>query len=412
MTSVDPSAVSSTTASDSEGISLCLSGGGYRAAIFHLGALRWLNECNVLSRLKTVSCVSGGSVVGAFLAHRLEGRWPTGPIPAADWQAEIVEPFWRFVNRDIRTWPILVRFLWPLNWFRPHATVESLRKLYARRLLAGRDRLLREVTGLPKFVFCATDMVFNVNWESTWQRVGDYQAGYSKPPAERWTMARAVAASSCFPPIFPPAKTYFRPQDLKRGAYPARTEAEKKDRDKKVRQIRLTDGGVYDNLGLEPVDRDKCVLVSDGGGAVEYALVSLPWKRLARYPALLQAAIGKLRKEGLMRDYKTGVKQGTYWGIAGGSARGGVFASGEQAQAIAAIRTDLNRFTRAEFEILENHGYLSAAEKTTAKCPALLHSPQALSSLRPPNPGHWINAPVFQRSLKYSARRFWPYCLR
>lgn len=41
-------------------IGLCLSGGGYRAAIFHLGALRWLNQCGVLSRLGTLSAVSGG----------------------------------------------------------------------------------------------------------------------------------------------------------------------------------------------------------------------------------------------------------------------------------------------------------------------------------------------------------------
>ena len=172
-----------------------------------MGALRWLNECGVLARLKTVSCVSGGSVIGAHLAHRLAGQWPTGPIPAKDWDEQIVEPFWRVVSHDIRTWPVLVRFICPWNWLRPHATVESLRKLYARHLLAGCDRPLKDVTGLPKFVFCSTDMVFNVNWEATWHRIGDYLAGYSEPPPDNWTMGprrRGVPLVSLL--FFPPAK--------------------------------------------------------------------------------------------------------------------------------------------------------------------------------------------------------------
>lgn len=44
-----------------EPVTLCLSGGGYRAAIFHLGALRWLNQCGVLPNLSRICCVSGGS---------------------------------------------------------------------------------------------------------------------------------------------------------------------------------------------------------------------------------------------------------------------------------------------------------------------------------------------------------------
>src|SRR5262245_31835308 len=52
------------------GIALCLSGGGFRAALFHLGAIRRLDELGVLSRLETISSVSGGSILAAFLADR------------------------------------------------------------------------------------------------------------------------------------------------------------------------------------------------------------------------------------------------------------------------------------------------------------------------------------------------------
>src|SRR5689334_14065819 len=50
------------------GKALCVSGGGFRAALFHLGALRRLNETGLLSKLTTISSVSGGSVVSGLLA--------------------------------------------------------------------------------------------------------------------------------------------------------------------------------------------------------------------------------------------------------------------------------------------------------------------------------------------------------
>jgi hypothetical protein len=55
-----------------EGIGLCLSGGGYRAMLFHVGSLWRLNETGYLSRLDRVSSVSGGSITAAQLAI----AWP------------------------------------------------------------------------------------------------------------------------------------------------------------------------------------------------------------------------------------------------------------------------------------------------------------------------------------------------
>src|SRR5690349_15848149 len=52
------------------GIGLCLSGGGYRAMLFHLGALWRLNELGYLKRLTRVSSVSGGSIAAAVLGQR------------------------------------------------------------------------------------------------------------------------------------------------------------------------------------------------------------------------------------------------------------------------------------------------------------------------------------------------------
>lgn len=54
------------------GLALCLSGGGYGAALFHSGAVRRLHELDVLDRIDAISSVSGGSIFAAFLAIRLQ----------------------------------------------------------------------------------------------------------------------------------------------------------------------------------------------------------------------------------------------------------------------------------------------------------------------------------------------------
>src|ERR1700674_1626069 len=89
-----------------EGIALCLSGGGFRAALFHLGALRRLNELDILSRVTTVTGVSGGSFITAFLADRLR-QWPAGPMSDADWERHIAAPFRALVSTNFGTFPVL-----------------------------------------------------------------------------------------------------------------------------------------------------------------------------------------------------------------------------------------------------------------------------------------------------------------
>ena len=61
--------VSSRVAARRNGIGLCLSGGGFRAALFHLGALRRLQELDVLRRVRWISAVSGGSIIAGHLAQ-------------------------------------------------------------------------------------------------------------------------------------------------------------------------------------------------------------------------------------------------------------------------------------------------------------------------------------------------------
>src|SRR5262245_37526027 len=82
-------------------IGLSLSGGGFRATLFHLGAVRRLNEFGILPKITTVSSVSGGSILNGFIASRLGGPVSNG---VADFQASISDPVRQFCALDIRRW--------------------------------------------------------------------------------------------------------------------------------------------------------------------------------------------------------------------------------------------------------------------------------------------------------------------
>jgi NTE family protein len=202
-------------------------------------------------------------------------------------------------------------------------------------------------------------MIFGVSWIFESGRMGDWQAGYITPPSD-WPLADAVAASSCFPPLFPPLPLNLPPSAYRGGAYRGA------NRYDLLRRLSLTDGGVYDNLGLEPVwKRHAVILVSDGGGRFGFEWKSNPWNRLLSYSTIMQNQIGALRVRWLQANLASGLFQGAYWGLATPTAAGRApEASYSQSlvhQRIGTVRTDLNAFTEAEICVLENQGYLQAA---------------------------------------------------
>ena len=53
-------------------IGLALSGGGYRAAAYHIGTLRALHQLGILDKVDVISSVSGGSITAAYYALNKE----------------------------------------------------------------------------------------------------------------------------------------------------------------------------------------------------------------------------------------------------------------------------------------------------------------------------------------------------
>ena len=341
-----------------EGVALCLSGGGYRAALFHLGALLRLHETGWLAQVGLLSSVSGGSIVSAWLATRYLAE-RSGPEESfAEWcgridfRAVVVEPFRDFVRDDIRTWPVLSTV--PVNWVWPSRRVRKLQRAYARHL---GQATLDDLPEQPDFVFCASDLSFGVNWEFSRRRVGDYMAGYLRQPPPI-ALARAVAASSSFPPAFGPVRFPARAEEFAGGKYRG------SDADHLRSHIDLTDGGVYDNLALEPaLKRHRIVLVSDAGAPFEFQTRRWFFKRLLRYTSVIGNQARALRKRHFHACRAHGAFDGVIWGLAGPFGEGdpgeGDAGYGEAlvAETIGRIRTDLDRFLGPEFEILVNHGY-------------------------------------------------------
>jgi NTE family protein len=385
---------------DVRGTALCLSGGGFRAALFHLGALTRLNELGLLGCIDTVSCVSGGSILGALLADALD-PWPEeGEVVARrDWTARVVTPLVEFTARDLRTGP-LARQLLHGNRVRPAAGPRGLEAHYRRGIS---DRTLADLPMRPRFVFCATDLVFGIDYTFERDRVGSSAAGYARP--DGIPIARAVAASSCFPPLFnplpmpPPTDDYRRTAMLHRHVPHWARDA---------RGIELTDGGDYDNLGLEPVwQKARVLLVSDGGAPFQVARDrGLPW-RLQRYAGIATNQAVAVRKRWLISNLVSERLQGAYWGIASTVAHydvAGIPAYPERlvTHRIASIRTDMDAFSPAEAEILQNHGYsLAAAAMTEHPPPGVrLHDAPAVV----PYPD-LLDGDIVENALRESDRR-------
>ena len=260
----------------------------------------------------------------------------------------------------------------------------------------------------PEFLFLATDMAYGVSFGFARDWMGDYQAGYMRPP-EDFPVAKAVAASACFPPLFGPLRLRLDPADLKQGCAPRG-----KERDACLSDFRLTDGGDYDNMGLEPVWKSHAVvLVSDAGGLfTEESDKGLLW-RIPRYQGIQERQARALRKRWLIASFCQGTLDGTYWSVASAPSQyeeeGRTFPgySKDLAQeVIADIRTDLDAFSDAEAAVLENHGYLLADAAIRRHVSALLS--EAIPPTTVPHPDWFPPArteDAIRTALKDSGKR-------
>ncbi len=261
-------------------LAVSMSGGGYRAAAFHLGTLRFLHQVELLRDVVGLSTVSGGTICGmAWVASALDGK----PFP--DFHTEF--------STYLRQTNVIEQALQGLTSHRDHEStawaslIRSAADVYARPNLFG-DRRFAEVLGsdtlqLQEAVFNSTE--FHTGLAFRFRRsdneralLGNVNYRVPKQVAQHIRLADIVAASSCFPGGFEPL--VFPQQFHWTPGYPL--EAALNDLDPGFESgLPLMDGGVYDNQGI-----DSLLLAFNGSSACTLFIsdVSAPNSQMYEVP--------------------------------------------------------------------------------------------------------------------------------
>jgi NTE family protein len=334
------------------GIGLCLSGGGYRAMLFHVGSLWRLNQAGYLPKLDRISSVSGGSITAAVLASRW-GELNLGDKGKADdktFEKVVAKPLKDFAGRTIDVPAVL------LGTLLPGVTING-RLARSYRTLFG-ARTLRDLPSRPEFVFDATSLQSGDLWRFSSSTEGDWRVGTRQAPDT--DLAHVVAASSAFPPVLSPARFSFPAGALKGGG------DDQVNSPPYTTKVVLSDGGVYDNLGLEAVwSRFKQVLISDAGGHMGNApSPSSFWPlQVLRVLNVIDNQVRDLRKRQAVVSFIDGRRTGAYFGIRSHVRDFGLkdpiaTPSDEAVNALAGISTRLSSLNPQVQERLINWGYV------------------------------------------------------
>jgi predicted acylesterase/phospholipase RssA len=250
-------------------IGLALSGGGFRATLYHLGLVRFLRDAGILPNVTHITAVSGGSIIAAHLGLNW-GRYNGSPNEFDAVAAELLA-FVRLDvrNRILRRYPLGLALHWPRRLFglsnRKLTRVGLLEDHYEKYLYG--DTSLFQLPESPQLHLLATNLsegrLCSFNRDGVWmmRRHGGNQVRIERLPLGLATVPMAVAASSAFPSFFPPVELTGAEVGAKSGEF--------------NRQA-YTDGGIFDNLGIRafrylahPSESEQCrwdgVLVSDVG---------------------------------------------------------------------------------------------------------------------------------------------------
>lgn len=335
-----------------DGWALCCSGGGYKSGAFQVGAFIRLNELGVLGKLKRIASVSGGSIASAYLGLRWKDLlWEDGV--ATNFHEVFVAPMTRFftsVSLDVKAvaWGAL-----------PHTNgAKELEKGFARHLFG--EKTLQDFPDepdAPRFVILATNFGLNSLWRFAKPYAADYRIGMIDNP--RFSLAKVVTASAGFPPVFCPV-------DLDLSGYPIRKPGDQAA----MREVQLADGGIYDNMGLEPIwKRYGVLLVSNAGDPFAETDDNLSvLKKLRRTMSMVHRQAENNRVRWLMALAGEKRRKVAYWPLRGSVQRflgattphpipNTLALSPADAEAARQESVRLKRLSHAAYERLARHGY-------------------------------------------------------
>lgn len=329
-------------------LAVALSGGGFRSMLYHVGALRRLNEMGFLAAATRFSSVSGGSIVAATLGM----TWSRLRFDEAGISGNFVnlvqDPLFELAGRRLDI-PSMAGGLASLR-----GPARSLSRRYARHLFGSAT--LQDLPTSPRFTMNTTNMATGTLMRWARDYAADYRVGTIFDPTT--PLADVVAASSAFPPFLSPMKL--------RVSQPLLNHSTRAPVVDPPKYLWLTDGGVYDNLGLQAVESFHTVLASDGGAPFDYAgKPRSNWlSQSLRTAHVIDSQVRALRRRHLVGEFTTGERLGALWTIATpvgnyGLADPPAVADGT-VRRLAAVATRLAPIAIGLRKQLVNWGYVSA----------------------------------------------------
>ena len=277
-------------------IGLALSGGGYRAAAYHIGALRALYKLGILDKVDVISSVSGGSIIAASYALH-DGNYESfentfskkirkGVLHLALINLTLVLCLVGLVTWFGGGWGLAVSFvmLW-FVWYKVLPVSCLIAKQYDWLFFHGKK--LKDLKPCPVVTINATDYPTVSQFTFSHERMYNYYYGVDAFYHEQFPISKAVMASSCVPFIFCPIRI---PMTFWTSVM------------KGKKQPMLLDGGLYDNQGThvltDKMSPYKCsyIIVSDAGnGEVSDKWVFNPLVTLKRTSEVFMQRIKKIQ---------------------------------------------------------------------------------------------------------------------
>jgi len=250
-------------------IGLALSGGGSRAMAYHLGCLRALDDLGILERVKVLSTISGGSVIGAYYAY-------TPQKPFAEFESDIrqflAQGFHRSITLELCQPQNLISC--GTNWLatKADAVIARIRgSSSTMRRFPSRTDIFHQVLQRDLFASLRMSDARRNNLDvvigacelrtGTAFRFGSTKSGgwrHGEIRDDSVEVGLAVAASAAYPLFLPPIDRIWR--FSKNGS-----EAEQR--------VLITDGGVYDNLGVQVLEPGRDSTISLHNFPCEHLIV-------------------------------------------------------------------------------------------------------------------------------------------
>ena len=300
-------------------IALALSGGGHRAGAYHLGVLKYLASIQKLEAVEALSTVSGGSIIVAEImtstATVSKGRpeWPSSEV----FMEHVLKQSRERIVEDNLELDFIKKMISPSNWLklghRANLMGQSLKKLWSI------SHSIADLPNKPAWIINGTTNISGCRWEvrsgNGNASMGSEDLGYAD--AANFRIADAAAISAAYPGAIGPFKL-----DMDHFSF---TAAEVGSEDL-IGTVHLSDGGIYDNLGLEPLFDPRTeqlrealgadyLVVSDAGSGIKRKKLPAFWrpiKRILRLVDIITQQVRSLRLRTLFPYLKRHPEKGVY----------------------------------------------------------------------------------------------------